>query len=101
MTPQITDTETTGQGLDAMGPPKSMPHTGPKVALIRAAAFAFICNQPGMELYFMSYKVQEDGTVELANQEAEPDVDLTKIPPEYHDFADLFSKKEAEKLPPR
>ena len=76
-----------------------MPRMAPKVALIGAAVFTFVCNQPGTELFFMSYKEQRDGTVELANQEVEPDIDMTKIPLEYHDFADLF-KKEAEKLPP-
>ena len=99
-TPQIPDTETTDQGSDTIKPLRPTPRTAPKVALIGAAAFAFICNQPGTELFFMSYKEQGDGTIELANQEVEPDVDMTKIPTEYHDFADLFSKKEAEKLPP-
>src|SRR5579859_7081438 len=36
----------------------------------------------------------------MANQEVGLDVDLTKILVEYHDFADLFSKREADKLPP-
>ena len=99
-TPQTTDTETTDYGADTMEPPRLTPRTAPKVALIGAAAFAFVYNQPGTELFFMSYKEQGDGTVELANQEVEPDVDMTKIPPEYHDFVDLFNKKEAEKLPP-
>ena len=99
-TSQITDAETTDQGSDTMESPRSTPRMALKVALIGATAFALVCNQPGTELYFMSYKEREDGTVELANQEVEPDIDLTKIPPEYHDFADLFSKKEAEKLQP-
>jgi hypothetical protein len=71
----------------------------PKVALIGAAAFAFVCNQPSTELFFMSYKEDDGGTIELLSQEAEPDVDLPAIPSEYHEFSDLFSKKKADKLP--
>jgi hypothetical protein len=53
------------------GPP-SHDKSPPKVALIGAAAFAFICKQPSTELFFMSYKESEGVTVELSNQELEP-----------------------------
>jgi hypothetical protein len=76
----------------------SLPSGTPQITLISVAAFARVCNQPGTELYLMSYKEAEGGRVELANQEV--DTDLTLIPPEYYEFADLFSKKEADKLPP-
>ena len=72
----------------------------PKVSLIGANAFAFVCNQPETELYFMT--MEEANAAHLASQEmgaAGPDPDLSSIPPEYHEFADLFSKKEADKLP--
>jgi len=69
-----------------------------KVALIGANAFAFICNQPGTELYFMT--MEEARTAYLASQETiTSDRDLSMVPPEYHEFADLFSKWEADKLP--
>src|SRR5437868_15441636 len=32
--------------------------------------------------------------------EKDADPDLSSIPSEYHEFADLFAKKEADKLPP-
>ena len=32
-------------------------------------------------------------------QEPSPDPDLSQIPPEYHEFAEVFSKKESDKLP--
>ena len=63
-------------------------------------AFAFICNQPGTELYFL--KMEEMNAARMASQETcDPasDRDLSTIPPEYHEFADLCSKKEANKLP--
>jgi len=71
-----------------------------KVSLIGANAFAFMCNQPETELYFMT--MEEARAAHLASQEMgapEPDPDLSSISPEYHEFADLFSKKEANKLP--
>ena len=46
--------------------------------------------------------MEEANTTHLISQERgepEPDPDLSSIPPEYHEFADLFSKKEADKLP--
>ena len=80
--------------------PDPIPDGRPQVALIGAAAFAYVCKQPSTELFFMSFKEAENGTIELSNQETEPDIDLSTIPPEYHEFAELFSKKEADKLPP-
>ena len=62
-------------------------------------AFAFVCNQPGIELYFMM--IEKVHTTYLANQETvapDPDPDLSTIPLEYHEFADLFSKQKAVKL---
>ena len=32
-------------------------------------------------------------------QESTLDPDLSQIPPEYHEFAEVFSKKESDKLP--
>jgi hypothetical protein len=49
--------------------------------------------------------IEELQGAQLAHQEVEtgtPDVkvDLSAIPPKYHEFVDLFSKREADKLPP-
>ncbi len=69
--------------------------------MIEAAAFAYVCNQSETELYLMtmneicemiSVSVQETDT-------REPETDLSMIPPEYHEFTDLFSKKQADELP--
>ena len=46
--------------------------------------------------------IKEAGAAHLASQELgvpEPDLDLSLIPQEYREFADLFSKREADKLP--
>jgi len=46
--------------------------------------------------------MEEMNAAHMASQETcdqAPDPNLSTIPPEYHEFADLFSKKEADKLP--
>ena len=58
-----------------------------------------LCNQPDVQLFTMSFSQ----AVELASTQADTtslDPDLSTIPPEYHEYAELFSDKEAEKLPP-
>jgi hypothetical protein len=74
----------------------------PKVTLIEAAAFAYVCNQPGTELFFLSMS-----ELQKAQLSSQVDTDATKIEfnllmisPEYHEFASLFDKKQADKLPP-
>jgi hypothetical protein len=54
----------------------------------------------GVELFTMSFlpEVQELANVDIAK--AGDDPDLSSVPPEYHEFAKLFSNIEAEKLPP-
>jgi len=91
---------------------KKTERTPLRVALIGAAAFAYVYNQPETELYLMtmneicktiSVLAQETDTREPDTREPdtrEPDIDLSMIPPEYHEFADLFNKKRADELPP-
>ena len=54
--------------------------------------------QPGTQLFFMSFSEVAQLT-STAIQESPPDPDLSQIPPEYHEFAEVFSKKESDKLP--
>ena len=78
---------------------KRFARRAPPVSLVSPHAFAMLCNQPGTQLFVMSIAQ----TVELASAKTDvtlQDPDLSTIPPEYHEFADLFSKKEADVLPP-
>jgi transposase InsO family protein len=68
--------------------------TAPQVSLISATAFARTCNQPETELYLMSMTTYPN---ETAYKEGP---NLENIPTEYHDLAKLFSKNEADKMPP-
>jgi len=72
------------------------------VAIISAAAFGLICNQPGTELFFMSLRKAAPREVASYNHTGaapKEDIDLSSIPEEYHEFIDLFSKKKADQLP--
>jgi len=76
----------------------STPRKAPQVSLIGSAAFACALKQPGAQLFFMSCTE----ILQLASttiQESSSDPDLSQIPSEYHEFAEVFSKKESDKLP--
>src|SRR5579859_2252146 len=89
--------------------PKSMPKSTPvftkppAVSIVGAHAFTHLCNQPGVELFTMSFA---PACQELSNANAAPvsdaneELELSAIPPEYLEFRDLFSNAEAKKLPP-
>jgi len=57
------------------------------------------CNHPEVQLFSMTFapRSAELASTSLATEQAQ---DLSLIPPEYHEFADLFSETEAKKLPP-
>ena len=61
-----------------------------------------LCNQPDTELFVMSYQPSPGSPPikDPRNPSVVEDPDLSGVPPEYHEFADLFSKAEPEKLPP-
>src|SRR6202165_3009498 len=75
-------------------------HPPPPVSIIGAAAFAHLCNQPDTQLFTVSFSPETMELSNIATHGTETDPDLSNIPPEYHEFAELFSKREAEKLPP-
>jgi len=70
----------------------------PKVSMIGAAAFMRACKLPGSQ----SYRVQltNPSVSGQAASVSEETPDLSQIPEEYHDFADVFSKAKAFTLPP-
>ena len=69
----------------------------PNIAIIGAAAFLCASKLPGshnFELCLHSLDIQANST-KLAETS-----DLSNVPSEYHEFADVFSKTKAEILPP-
>jgi hypothetical protein len=61
-----------------------------------------LCNQPDTELFVMSYQSSPGSSTikDPQNPSIVDDSDLSSVPSEYHEFADLFSKTESERLPP-
>src|SRR5579859_7206137 len=74
----------------------------PSVSIVGVHAFAMLCNQPDTELFVMSYQPSPGSppTKDPLTPSVVEDCDLSGIPSEYHEFADLFSKTESEKPPP-
>jgi Reverse transcriptase (RNA-dependent DNA polymerase)/RNase H-like domain found in reverse transcriptase/Integrase zinc binding domain/Chromo (CHRromatin Organisation MOdifier) domain len=64
----------------------------PKVSLIGPAAFSYHCKQSDVQLFQID--------VSQLQEENSHETDLQNIPEEYHEFAKVFSKEEADKLPP-
>jgi RNase H-like domain found in reverse transcriptase/Reverse transcriptase (RNA-dependent DNA polymerase)/Integrase zinc binding domain/Chromo (CHRromatin Organisation MOdifier) domain/Integrase core domain/Retroviral aspartyl protease len=73
----------------------------PAVALVGAAPFAMALKNPEAELFILSItQITETNSTTNNNSNDTTDPDLSLIPEEYHEFADVFSRKEANKLPP-
>ena len=76
--------------------PPSLPRAPPKVSTVSGAAFSTYYRRSDIQIYQLSVREL------LESEERETDQldpDLSKIPPEYHEFAKVFSKEEADKLP--
>ena len=65
------------------------------IHLIGAAPFASLSKQPGIELFAATMR-----DVEKALEPKTRTDPATVLPPEYHDFLDVFSQTQADKLPP-
>ena len=68
----------------------------PQVSLISVAAFIRACKLPGAQ----SFRLHLSDTSIFANSASIPDKapDLSHIPKEYHDFADVFNKAKVDTL---
>lgn len=78
--------------------PSQTSRSPPHISLIGAAAFARACQLPGSDVYhFRLRAVTSDNP---PSSEPSPAPDLSSVPPEYHEFADVFSEARAFTLPP-
>ena len=80
--------------VDQAKPRTSSPICAPVVSMINTVAFKLLLKQPDVQVFQVSISELS------AEQINESDPDLSLIPEEYHaEFANVFSKKEAENLP--
>ena len=74
--------------------PSVLPVDPPSISLIGAAAFALASRLPGSVVYNIHLTTPE---VNARSGKTDP-INLSGIPADYHDFADVFSKNRAETL---
>ena len=73
-----------------------LPASAPSVALIGTAPFMQLCKLQGMQTFCIHLSdISISANSASISKEA---LDLSNIPEEYHDFANVFSKAKAEKL---
>ena len=78
--------------------PKAPSLCAPPITFINAATFSTVCRQEGSVQFSIQLHQEPDGKLRAASVEDAPN--LSAIPEEYHDFADIFSKSNALVLPP-
>ena len=70
-----------------------------QISLINAPAYLHAAHLPGSEVFQLS--LTREGTYRKAvHHNTLPTMDLSNVPEEYHEFADVFSKQKADTLPP-
>ena len=88
-------------------PPLPSRSSKPNIHMIGASAFQFLAKRPDVEIFTLSInainhavKKHSDSDIQIARNGKIP-VDLfSKLPPDYHFYADVFSVSESDKLPP-
>ena len=86
------------QNSSAFPEPPEPSDSAPHISMIGAAAFARACKLPGAQ----SFRIHlSDPAFSAKSASVSDEVpDLSHIPEEYHDFADVFSKSKADTLAP-
>ena len=70
----------------------------PSIALIGTAPFMRLCKLQGMQTFHIH--LSDISVSANSTSVSEEVLDLSSVPKEYHDFANVFSKAKAEKLAP-
>jgi len=65
------------------------------ISLVNTVAYLQTCELPGTQQFTLNLK---DISAQASSMSDSTPVDLSSIPEEYHDFADVFDKAKADKL---
>jgi hypothetical protein len=84
--------------IDLIPETPSVPITPPYISLISTPAYLCAAHLPGFVVFQPSLRDLTYGKAVQYNTTSP--VDLSSIPEEYHKFANVFSKKKADTLPP-
>ena len=95
--PSLTSSARAAQ-LPSQNPSTPSPDSVPRISLIGAAAYMRACKLPGTQ----SFRIHLTDKTFSANSASVSDEapDLSHIPEDYRDFADVFSKAKADTLAP-
>ena len=92
----------------ASHPPETPPLDSPKapglpclpISFVNAVAFQCTCKLEGSVPFSLSLSSMSTQAAAISDGTPDDPVDLTRVPPEYHDYVDVFSKKKANTLAP-
>ena len=79
------------ESVPSLAPPT--PPSPPDIALVDAASYIRACKLPGSQSFRIYASALSDNHSDI------PDPDLSNVPEEYHEFADVFSKAKSDILP--
>jgi len=87
-----------GQSDPSLAPSVDTPVcTPPHISLINAAAFVRACKLEGSTKYQLQLCPSDSAKARSSSASTPPDLDI--VPPEYRNYADVFSKAKASELP--
>ena len=85
-------------------PPSNLPKAPglpcPKIFFVNTAAFQCACKLEGSVQFALSLNSMSAHSTSISNTTTDDPIDLFKVPLEYHDYVDVFSKKKASTLTP-
>ena len=68
--------------------------------IISAPTFALACHLQGSVQFSLQIRPQESNLCSTSTTSKSESSELSGVPPDYHDFADVFSKSKADMLAP-
>ena len=71
-----------------------------KISFVNTAAFQCACKLEGSIQFTFSFNLMSTCSTSIADTIPNDLIDLSEVPPEYHDYVDVFSKKKASTLAP-
>ena len=81
-------------------PPSFSQCKAPPITIISAPAFALACHLEGSIQFSLQICPQESDLSSTSITFKSESSELSRVPPDYHDFADVFSKSKADTLAP-
>jgi hypothetical protein len=96
--PQPLDLPPPADPTPSDSPPSFSQHKAPPITIISAPAFALACRLQG-SVQFSLQICPKESDLHSASTTSDPS-EISIIPPEYHEFGDVFSKSKADTLAP-